>query len=101
MQVFEQSCGILRRRIKAERAVSNIRSVSVALLLERNDLSVACQLGQNVAEGGLDRIAAAVQQHQRRARRFGKGLLPLTGPRTRIERSSRYFPDGVSFQTAL
>jgi hypothetical protein len=69
VQVFEQSCRIVGRLLKAERTVRNVRSVAVALLLEGYDLAVACQLGQNVAEGGLDRIAAAMQQHQERERR--------------------------------
>jgi len=65
VQMFEQGCGIVRRLLKAEGSVSNVGRVAIALLLECYHLPVARQLGQNIAKGGSDRVAPAVQKHQR------------------------------------
>jgi hypothetical protein len=59
VQMRQQRPGVVGRLLEAERPV-DIRRVPVALLLERDDLPGAGERRQDLAEGGLDRVAAAL-----------------------------------------
>jgi hypothetical protein len=70
VQVVEQRCGVVRRLFERERAIGTIGGVTVTLLLDRDDLPMLGQLRQDLRERSRDRVAAAVQQHERWARRI-------------------------------
>jgi hypothetical protein len=67
VQMLKQRRSIFRGLHKAERSVGDIRRVPETLLLKRDELAVARQTFEYVPKGCPDGVAAAMQQHQRRA----------------------------------
>src|SRR5690349_15160013 len=74
VQVIQQRRSVVRRLLEAERPVGNVRRVPVALLLERDDLPVTRKLRQDVAERGLDCVAATMQQYEWWPRSVGNAV---------------------------
>ena len=68
VQVLQQCGGVVRRLLEAERPLDDVRRVTIALLLERDDLPLARERRQDLAERRLDGVSAAMQQHERRSR---------------------------------
>jgi len=61
MEILEQRSRVICGLLEAERPVCNVRGMAISLLLKRDYLPVACDLRQHMAEGGLDRVSAAMK----------------------------------------
>ena len=66
VQIIEERRRIVRRLLEAKRPVGDVYSAPAALLFKCDDLPLGCQQRQDPAERRPDRVAAAMQQHERK-----------------------------------
>ncbi|MCY1303098.1 hypothetical protein D9M70_527900 [compost metagenome] len=72
--MLQQRRRVVRGLLEAEWPLGDIRRVSIALLLEGDDLAPTGQHRQDLAERRLDGVAAAVQQYEWRLRGVGDAV---------------------------
>ena len=74
VQIVQQRHGVVRRLHKIEWLLRNVGGVSETLLLKCNHLPIARQQRQQMTEGGFNRVAATMQEHEGRTGRIHRTM---------------------------
>lgn len=65
-KIVEQRGGVVGKLLEAEWPLGHVGRVAVPLTFERNDPPAPCKFRENLVERRLDRVPAAMKQHERR-----------------------------------